>query len=120
MNTKDSFKCPRMQEVPVHMQMNFDAVWRPDRSCSFCGSMNPDDFMSRLEDRSVELEVTTKDYKVYVRTLDASRPTPIKFYFQHLSPEQQRRFVELANEKKLIFSGGIPFTVLPFFIGRRS
>jgi hypothetical protein len=38
-----------------------------------------------------------------------------KFYFQHLSLPQQDRFIELLNEKKVKFQGGIGFYVLPFF-----
>ncbi len=41
--------------------------------------------------------------------------THAKFYFQHLSPEQRTRFVELINERKM--KVGMPghFYVLPFF-----
>lgn len=39
-----------------------------------------------------------------------------KFYFQHLSGEQQQEFVDLLNAKRLKFEGGIGFNRLPFFI----
>jgi hypothetical protein len=38
-----------------------------------------------------------------------------KFYFQHLSDAQQNRFIELFNEKRIKFSGGYSFYVMPFF-----
>lgn len=43
-----------------------------------------------------------------------------KFYFQHLSLEQQKRFIELMNAKTLNFSGGYGFYRLPFFAARKS
>lgn len=97
----------------------YEAVWRPDRSCSYCGSMNPDDFMARVEAGTVELGTTDKNYKVYVRAVNGTPETPIKFYFQHLSVEQQKRFIELTNEKRLKFQGGFGFgNRPPFFMTR--
>ena len=43
-----------------------------------------------------------------------------KFYFQHLSAEQQSRFIELYNQKRIKFQGGCGFYVLPFFCGRNE
>lgn len=59
----------------------------------------------------VELVPTDKNYKVY-----GARHG--KFYFQHLSVEQRKAFVELLNAKtlKLAFPGH--FYVLPFFMTR--
>lgn len=77
--------------------------------CSYCGSMHPDEFM-RLAENGAELVPTDKTYKVYVGDR--------KFYFQHLSVDQRKRFVELHNAKtfKLAFPGH--FYVLPFFMVR--
>lgn len=41
-----------------------------------------------------------------------------KFYFQHLSDEQRDRFIELLNERKIKFQGGVGFYVLPYFAQR--
>lgn len=38
-----------------------------------------------------------------------------KFYFEHLSEAQRRRFIELLNEKKLFFDYPGRFYRLPFF-----
>lgn len=43
-----------------------------------------------------------------------------KFYFQHFSEEQQRRFVDLFNAKRLRFASGDGLYVLPFFMRKAS
>lgn len=70
------------------------------------------------------LEPTDKNYKVYV---ELSAQDMTKFYFQHLSSDQQREFVELYN-RGAIRMWGIDdqgnvhdngrFYVLPFFMRR--
>lgn len=118
------------------------ACWQDDESCSYCGSLNPDVFMERLEAGDVTLGPTDKSYKVYVHANEGapvfkstfrdnncpggSDPTKwvwttretrdCKFYFQHLTVEQQKRFLELLNEKKLKISEPGRFYRLPFFI----
>lgn len=99
--------------------------------------------MARLEAGDVELGPTDKSYKVYVRNKgganfkQTSRNCPkdatctgpadcthwttremdqTKFYFQHLSSDQCRRFVELLNVLKLKFGYPGHFYVTPFFI----
>lgn len=83
------------------------------RGCSYCGSMHPDDFMEAARTGAV-LGTTTKDYKMYVTTGD----TPGKFYFQHLSPEQRREFVDLVNARTIHLGYPGYFTVLPYFMAR--
>lgn len=41
-------------------------TYRSDGTCSYCGSMNENTFMERLENEDVELGPTDKNYKVYV------------------------------------------------------
>ena len=84
-------------------------TWLGDRSCSYCGSMHPDDFM-RYCGEGKRLGSTDKDYKVYV-----SDDERIKFYFYHLNEQQMQRFVEMHNAKKLNF-GDDPLYVMPFFM----
>lgn len=91
-----------------HEGPNLD-MWRVDRSCSYCGSMHPDDFMRYCEEGK-RLGSTDKNYKVYVD--DDKR---IKFYFYHLDETQMQRFIELHNAKKLNF-GDYPLYVMPFFM----
>jgi len=43
-----------------------------------------------------------------------------KFYFQHLSPEQQKRFIELLNARKIKLGMPGHFYVLPFFMGKKT
>jgi hypothetical protein len=114
--------CPQRVEGPFKYP-EYD-TWESDNSCSFCGSMNPDAFMAHVEAGDVELEPTDKNYKVYVvlpRKPGESENTlhaHAKFYFQHLSVEQRKRFVELLNEAKLSIAYPGRFYVLPFFIQR--
>jgi hypothetical protein len=125
------------------------AKYRPgDNSCTFCGSLNPDVFMARLEKGDVSLTPTDKSYKVYIRNEGGEqfkqsfrdcysqspdrKPTcagpddcphwvtreigDTKFYFEHLSPEQQLRFLALLNERKLRLNYPGFFYRLPFFL----
>ena len=121
--------------------VNLD-TYRDDNTCSYCGSFNPETFMQRLEAGDIELGPTDKSYKVYVRNVDGEmfkqsyrdcgdaeckgpdeckhwttrERNETKFYFQHLSTDQKKRFIELLNEKKIKI--GVPhhFYVTPFFI----
>ena len=128
--------CPRQTGPRV-----FEYVNRPDDgTCDYCGSLSGDDFMARLEAGDVVLVPTDKNYKVYVRnqggaafkqtyrtdpggTLDQTKwvwttreVEEAKFYFQHLSPAQQERFVELLNAKKIALDFPHHFYRAPFFI----
>lgn len=62
--------CPRRREVFSPADHTEDH-WREGNTCSFCGSLNPDEFMAALESGDVELGATDKEYKVYVH-----RPNP--------------------------------------------
>lgn len=107
--------CPRRDELggASVFKLPDEDTYGEKGVCSYCGSMNPDEFMARVEAGTLTLGPTDKDYKVYVKGDDLRA---IKFYFQHLSEEQGRRFVDLHNERRLNF--GVPghFYVLPFFM----
>lgn len=62
-----------------------------------------------------EIGPTDRSYKAYVGT----PPVEGKFYFQHLSDEQQNEFIDLLNTHAV--NVGYPgyFYVLPFFMTRR-
>lgn len=100
-------KCPRRFEIG--QSGDGEDTWRADNTCSYCGSMNPDVFMQKAE-AGVELGPTDKDYKVYVDGMNG------KFYFQHLSEEQMKKFVELLNAKTLKIGYPGHFYTTPFFI----
>jgi len=121
--------CPRRAETGSKAN-GPDSIARGG-SCSYCGSMHPDDFMEVARGAAEgELGPTDKSYKVYVD------PGYRKFYFQHLSEEQKQEFVDLYNarprrtysEDDLSFIGGdgpgmqvgYPgyFYSLPFFMER--
>jgi hypothetical protein len=175
--------CPRQAESPFMMPA-FEYLNKPDDgTCDYCGSLEGDLFMRRIEVGNVVLEPTDKNYKVYVKNdggepftmtyridkmedrrraaalnakllrevvgtnlpahlvadaqahergdeLDASDQRhwkwetkvqmQAKFYFQHLSPEQRVRFIELLNAKKLKLDFPGHFYRLPFFIAREE
>ena len=126
-------ECPRRSENPlVANRFPGPDEWLGDDTCSYCGSLNPDVFMARLEAGDVRLEPTDKNYKVYVANEGGApfqqqykdavghswmtrQVQTVKFYFQHLSPEQQQRFVELYNSRKIKLTFPGHFYTLPFF-----
>jgi sugar lactone lactonase YvrE len=129
--------CPRRVESPMTARLfpGGDTYDRADGTCSYCGSLNPDVLMARLEAGDVRITPTDKNYKVYVvneggeQFMQCYRETAggpmltreveqTKFYFQHFSDEQKQRFVELVNEGRVKFSYPGHFYVLPFFVRR--
>lgn len=141
--------CPRSLEngggpnSPFKPPFNGEMIWKEqDKTCSYCGSLNPDYLMQRLEAGDVEITPTDKSYKIYVKNnggdplmqhfrecpqvSDCTGPhdcthwvtreaSSEKFYFQHLNPEQRVRFIELYNDKKLHLGYPGHFYVVPFF-----
>lgn len=101
--------CPRRDENP--------GPWKfcpgPDTfqagRCSYCGGLAPEEFMRRVEEGEKVIP-TDKSYKVYLSHGHE------KFYYQHLSDEQKRRFVELLNEHKVRIDYPGYFYVRPYFV----
>lgn len=111
--------CPRQRnEATLEVQLDHKSHWRADGTCSYCGSMNNDEFMRRLELGDVEVGPTDKAYKVYVSNRGGEPIKAIKFYFQHLTNDQTRRFVELANGGMIAMGFPGYFYTLPFFAKR--
>ena len=125
--------CPRAMSEFVYFN-------KPqDDCCSQCGSLLPDLLMQRLEAGDVSLSPTDKDYKVYVInksgklfkicyrtdnsgtmdqllwTWETKEVKEIKFYFQHLSKQQQERFLELYNKRLVVLDYPGRFYKLPYF-----
>jgi len=113
----DKFFCPRGPggNSPFAAPFNGEADWREDGTCSYCGSLNPDLLFAQIE-KGAELGPTDKSYKIYVRLVDHQVRGAGKFYFQHLSDEQQVRFVELYNAHQLKIGMPGHFYTLPFFM----
>jgi len=84
------------------------------RGCTFCGSMHPDDFMEAAR-TGAEIGPTDKSYKVYVQGWAPNGLNGGKFYFQHLSAEQRKEFIDLLNAKTMNIGYPGHFYVLPFF-----
>ena len=91
--------------------------YRASGGCSYCGSLDPSVLMARLEEGTITLGATDKDYKVYVTNSGGAPLNAMKFYFQHLSKDQMIRFIDHYNERRLKFDGGMGFYRFPFFMG---
>jgi hypothetical protein len=103
--------------VPAGTQYRRDWYDIVERTCVYCGSAHPDEFMTAVNS-GAKLESTDKDYKVY---LVQQRPWSMrKFYFAHLSMEQRAEFIQLLNGNAVSFSPNNRFTVLPFFAKYRE
>ena len=101
--------CPRSGEMFQHPDGG-ESEWRYIRdddvlTCSYCGSIHPDEFMAQVRSGS-PIGATDKSYKAYVEEMSSREPVRMdhapKFYYQHLSSEQQDEFVRLWNERVLM------------------
>lgn len=100
--------CPRrLLPLTDVFKLPKEDMWRGDKTCSYCGSLHPDEFFKAIEE-GLEITPTDKSYKVYV---SGSK----KFYFQHLSTDQQKRFIELVNAGQVNMGYPGYFYVLPYF-----
>lgn len=106
--------CPRRQENP-HSLFPGPDHWdqfksNGDRVCSYCGSLHPDDFWRLVREAAeagpdadyntaVQIEPSTKHYKVYVRraTVRNAHEGGIKFYTQHLD------FASITDEQDALY-----------------
>lgn len=134
-----TFLCPRRDEVPSVFKLPETDHLHADGTCSFCGSLDGDLLMERLEAGTIFLAGSDKTYKVYLKTVEGGPPLLQsyrtdddrtgdrtkwvwetkevdhgKFYFMHLSEDQMKRFVDLWNEGKIKHS----MYVLPYFMQR--
>lgn len=113
----EKFTCPRaVEDVAVSPVFKFgtEHEWRPDSTCSYCGSLSEDRFFHAVEELGLEVTPTDKSYKAYVHGLGGSG----KFYFQHLSEAGSTKFIELVNSKVMKLAVPGHFYVTPFFCRR--
>lgn len=116
--------CPRrMQEYgPWEREEGLDSWSTSSRRsgeqtpfCSFCGSLHPARFLELIAE-GWRVEPTDKNYKAYLRTRQDDASLWTKFYYQHLSGEQQQEFIDLYNSRQMVLAEPGHFYVLPFFI----
>lgn len=115
---EDTFTCPRRLEngnPEAYGGLNSDTYREgrgglvgQARGCSYCGSMSPDDFMEAVR-AGTKIGPTDKNYKAYVGEMEG------KFYFQHLSDDQKKEFIDLLNDKKVNLGYPGYFYNLPYF-----
>jgi hypothetical protein len=65
--------CPRRQEGFSYGDPANDKWHEIDKDCTYCGSMNPDEFLERIRQGTIELGPTDKSYKVYVRNVGGEK-----------------------------------------------
>ena len=108
--------CPRQtNEATMQTQLDHKSHWESNGTCSYCGSLSPDQLFKAIED-GCEIGPTDKDYKVYLEGEGSPKVGgACKFYFQHLDGEEQIRFVNLFNLKKIQIGYPGYFYKLPFF-----
>lgn len=109
-------KCPRRTALS-NVQFPEEDTWRADNTCSYCGSYNPDLLVKRIDEETVELGPTDKNYKVYLKNVGGD-PIGLKFYWPHFSMEQQMAFVGAMNSKRVKIGAPGHFYVMPYFMGR--
>ncbi len=125
--TDDRHTCPRRSETGPWAQTPGVDKWenRPHgrigqeeigSSCSFCGSLNPERFMDLLR-QGWFLGPTDRSYKAYISHAATGRSG--KFYFQHLSADQQRDFITLYNAGLNVGYPGHLY-VMPYFAKARE
>lgn len=84
------------------------AYWRPDKTCSFCGSLSGEEALRRIAAHE-QVGPTDKNYKLYIGASG-------KLYFDHLDQAQKNRFVELANDGTMKIGYPGRFYVKPYFV----
>lgn len=109
---RGEFVCPRRSEIGGWAGRDVWRRGRPYRTCSYCGSVDPEQFLAAIRD-GVPVGPTDKSYKAYVGD------GPSKFYYQHFNDAQRDEFIGLFNEH--VMKIGYPgfFYQAPFFMGFR-
>lgn len=108
--TEEIHTCRRRTENigPWENAPNLD-TWRVlpngDRTCSFCGSMHPEDLLAFMEKMSelpgARLEMSDKSYKMYIHRPEVSNAGDgaIKFYMWHIGSSEMADKLQAAHDK---------------------
>lgn len=74
----------------------------PDRVCSFCGSMHPDDVLRIAREDPGAIEKSTKSYKWYIHRANVPNAGfgSIKYYRHHDTPEFVAAWNQMIEERK--------------------
>lgn len=104
--------CPQRPPIGHPFKLPDEDTWLTDHTCSYCGSLSPDEFF-RLVEAGAEVGPTDKGYKAYLN--HQTLPFQAKFYFQHLSLEDRERFIQLYNSKEMKLGYPGYFYRLPYF-----
>lgn len=112
----DTFFCGRGPgaDSPFHAPFNGEATWsvRPngDRTCSYCGSLHPDDFLDIIRryvngEPGYSFSLTDKNYKVYAQRAGVGNAMDggIKFYGHHAVPEDHPH----RKEHEVVFANAV-------------
>ena len=106
-------RCPRRDETPLADKA---FPWEDSFSwqigtCDYCGGLSPAKLFEAILE-GAEIVPTDKNYKIYVQS---PRHPYVKFYFQHMTPAEQMKFVDLLNAGKINIAEPGFFSTLPFF-----
>lgn len=106
----DTFLCPRRSELGdvTIFELPEADHWRPDGTCSHCGSVRSQAVFEAIA-ASDEIIPTDKNYKIYIN------PGHRKFYFQHFSEDEKKRFIDQVNAKNVKLGYPGHFYVTPYF-----
>lgn len=114
---KHAAVCPiQLASAKTEEERNHVTHWTDKETCSYCGSISPHFFFACIA-KGIELTPTAYDDTVEIKWDDDSTS---KFFFQHLTPKEQWKFIDLLNKKEINIGGPGHFPVLPFFIRNKK
>lgn len=114
----EKYTCPRRiaeghasDDSPLVLDGSNKDEWLADNTCSYDGSLHPDEFMAYVR-AGKKVGSTDKSYKFYMDEYDGTVRGAKKFYTHHLSEEQGQEFVSLWRENKINFGNFPPYVPL--------
>jgi hypothetical protein len=115
----DSWTGNNYGHLSEHMASNSWPInAKEPRTCSYCGSVHPEDAFALIESGQWLVDPTDKNYKLYLSLLAREiSPVPlVKLYFQHFSDSDCDRFIKLYNTRAMKLGYPGHFYVRPFFV----